>query len=123
MRIILKIIAAPAVLALTLIVAVLNFSVSLASWVLGILSLVLAVCGLFELFIQSNPQWGITGLMLAFLLSPFGLPAAAEWLVCKLDDLTYSLKKQLKEEFLSYDLNIFYLCSECRESNEDNNKF
>ena len=52
-------------------------------------------------------------------------------LVCKkcgkltdiiLDDLTYSLKKQLKEEFLSYDLNIFYLCSECRESNEDNNK-
>ena len=40
-----------------------------------------------------------------------------------LDDLTYSLKKQLKEEFLSYDLNIFYLCSECRESNEDNNKF
>ena len=97
MRIILKIIAAPAVLALTLIVAVLNFSVSLASWVLGILSLVLAVCGLFELFIQSNPQWGITGLVLAFLLSPFGLPAAAEsaaaeWLVCKLDDLTYSLK-------------------------------
>ena len=50
MRIILKIIAAPAVLALTLIVAVLNFSVS------------------------------------------FGLPAAAEWLVCKLDDLNYSLK-------------------------------
>ena len=113
MRIILKIIAAPAVLALTLIVALLNFSVSLASWVLGILSLilavcglfelfiqsnlgilslVLAVCGLFELFIQSNPQWGITGLVLAFLLSPFGLPAAAEWLVCKLDDLTYSLK-------------------------------
>ena len=46
MRIILKVIAAPAVLALTLIVAVLNFSVSLASWVLGILSLILAVCGL-----------------------------------------------------------------------------
>ena len=88
MRIILKIIAAPAVLALTLIVAVLNFSVSLASWVLGILSLILAVCGLFELFIQSNPQWGSTGLVLAFLLSPFGLPAAAEWL----DDLNYSLK-------------------------------
>ena len=39
-----------------------------------------------------------------------------------LDDLTYSLKKQLKEEFLSYDLNIFYLCGECRKSNEDNNK-
>ena len=77
MRIILKIIAAPFVLALTLIVAVLNFSVSLASWVFGILSFFLALCGLFELFIQGNPQWGITGLVLAFLLSPFGLPAAA----------------------------------------------
>ena len=45
MRIILKIIAAPAVLALTLIVAVLNFSVSLASWVLGILSFILKISG------------------------------------------------------------------------------
>ena len=90
MRIILKIIAAPAVLALTLIVALLNFSVSLASWVLGILSLILAVCGLFELFIQSNPQWGITGLVLAFLSPPCAPPPAAEWLVCKLNALTYS---------------------------------
>ena len=55
MRIILKIIAAPFVLALTLLVAVLNFSVSLASWVFGILSFFLALCGLFELFIQGNP--------------------------------------------------------------------
>lgn len=92
MRIILKILAAPFVLALTLLVAVLNFSVSLASWVFGILSLILAVCGLFELFIQHNASWGITGLVLAFLLSPYGLPAAAEWLVGKLDDLNYSLK-------------------------------
>ena len=74
-----------------------TFYISLASWVLGILSLILAVCGLFELFIQSNPQWGITGLVLAFLLSPFGLPAAAEWLVCRLDDLTYSLKTFIAE--------------------------
>lgn len=56
MRIILKIIAAPFVLALTLMVAVLNFSVSLASWMFGILSFFLALCGLFELFIQGNPQ-------------------------------------------------------------------
>ena len=92
MRIVLKILAAPFVLALTLMVAVLNFSVSLASWVFSILSLVLAGCGLFELFIRHNAPWGLTGLVLAFLLSPFGLPAAAEWLVCKLDDLNYSLK-------------------------------
>ena len=93
MRIILKIIAAPAVLALTLIVAVLNFSVSLASWVLGILSLILAVCGLFELFIQSNPQWGITGLVLAFLLSPYGLQAVAGGVITGLDRMNLSLRQ------------------------------
>ena len=60
MRIILKIVAAPFMLALTLIVAVLSFSVSVASWVAGILSLVFAVGGLFELFIQSHTPWGIT---------------------------------------------------------------
>ena len=90
MRIILKIIAAPFMLALTLIVAVLSFSVSVASWVTGVLSLVFAVGGLFELFIQSHTPWGIT--WLAFLLSPFGLPAVAEWLIGKLDGLNYSLK-------------------------------
>ena len=84
MRIILKIIAAPFMLALTLIVAVLSFSVSVASWVAGVLSLVFAVGGLFELFIQSHTPWGITWLAMAFLLSPFGLPAVAEWLICKL---------------------------------------
>ena len=86
MRIILKIIAAPAVLALTLIVAVLNFSVSLASWVLGILSLVLAVCGLFELFIQSNPQWGSPGWCLLFCFPLLGCPPqpsgwSASWMI------------------------------------------
>lgn len=92
MRIILKIVAAPFMLALTLIVAVLSFSVSVASWVAGVLSLVFAVGGLFELFIQSHTPWGITCLAMAFLLSPFGLPAVAEWLICKLDGLNYSLK-------------------------------
>ena len=92
MRIILKIIAAPFMLALTLIVAVLSFSVSVASWVAGILSLVFAVGGLFELFIQSDAFWGVRGLIIAFCVSPFGLPAVAEWLICKLDGLNCSLK-------------------------------
>ena len=95
MRIILKILAAPFVLALTLLVAVLNFSVSLASWVFGILSLIFAVCGLFELFIQHNASWGITGLVLAFLLSPYGLQAVAGLLIEAVDGLGSSLRRFL----------------------------
>ena len=35
---------------------------------------------------------GIQGLVIAFAVSPFGLPAVAEWLIDKLDSLNYSLK-------------------------------
>ncbi|MFQ7694775.1 MAG: CD1845 family protein [Christensenellales bacterium] len=45
---------------------------------------------LFALF--TGDRWGIQGLMIAFVVSPFGLPAVAEWLIDKLDSLNYSLK-------------------------------
>lgn len=37
------------------------------------------------------------------------------------DDLTASLHKQLGEDFLSYDLKVFYLCSDCRRQQETQN--
>ena len=92
MRIILKVIAAPFVLALTLIVAVLSFLHSLAASVLGLLSLLAAVCGLFACTIGNDPRIGIQSLIIAFVVSPFGLPAVAEWIIDKLDYLNYSLK-------------------------------
>ena len=52
MMFILKIIAAPVVLILTLALAVLGFVFSLASWAFGILSFICAICGVFEWFIQ-----------------------------------------------------------------------
>lgn len=33
------------------------------------------------------------------------------------DDLTAPLRSQLGEDFLFYDLKVFYLCPECREKN------
>ena len=32
-----------------------------------------------------------------------------------LEDLTKNLENQLKEEILSYDLKVFYICPDCRE--------
>lgn len=34
------------------------------------------------------------------------------------DDLTSSLRRQLGEDFLSYDLKVFYLCPDCRREKE-----
>ena len=89
---ILKILAAPFVLALTLAVAMLSFICCLSSWALSILAMIAAVCGLFACFIQHDTASGIQMLVVAFVVSPFGLPAVAEWLIGKLDDLNYSLK-------------------------------
>lgn len=33
-------------------------------------------------------------------------------------DLTASLRRQLGEDFLSYDLKVFYLCPDCRKQEE-----
>ena len=92
MRFVLKIFAAPFVLALSLTVGVLSFVFWLASWAFSILSLLFAVCALFSIFIEGDTAWGIQGLVIAFCVSPFGLPAVAEWLISKLDGLNYSLK-------------------------------
>lgn len=92
MRIILKIIAAPFVLLLTLAVAMLSFLHSLAAWVLGILALIAAICGLFACTIGGDSATGVQMLIMAFLVSPFGLPALAEWLIGKLNDLNYALR-------------------------------
>ncbi len=89
---ILKILAAPFVVLLTLVVAVLGFMHSLASWLFGMLSLLCAVCGIFEWFVRRDASTGIYALIVAFVFSPFGLPAVAEWLIDRLDGLNYSLK-------------------------------
>ena len=54
MRFVLKIFAAPFVLALSLAVGVLSFVFSLASWAFSILSLLFAVCALFSIFIEGD---------------------------------------------------------------------
>ena len=79
-------------LVLTLAVAVLSFAHSFASWALNLLSALFLVCGLFELFIQGNTGGGVRGLVITFIVFPCGLPAVAEWLIPKLDDLNYFLK-------------------------------
>ena len=91
MRTIRKIIAAPFVVILTPLVAILTFVFCYAAAALNIVSgigVIIAVCIMFGY----NFTHGCVVLFLAFLISPFGLPKIAEWLIDKLDDLNYSLK-------------------------------
>lgn len=89
MRIVLKIIAAPFVLALMLIVAVLSFLCCIAEavcWLACTVFVLLAACAFF-----AGLHTGcIAALVLAFLVSPFGLPALGGWLVERLYGVKYA---------------------------------
>lgn len=82
MRIIFKILAAPFVLVLTLLVAVLSFLLSLSAGLLSILASVLGLLSVLMLFVEKDISTGIAGLLMAFAISPFGLPALALWPAC-----------------------------------------
>jgi len=92
MKLIAKIFVLPFILALTLLVAVLGFLFSLSGWLFSLAASVLGILGFLTLVTGGGTYAGIAVMVMAFLISPFGLPAVADWIVGKLDDLNYSLK-------------------------------
>ena len=94
MRILLKILAAPLVVALTLFVWICTILLYCTGMVLGLAALVVAVLGVAVLLTYS-PQNGIILLVIAFLISPMGLPTAAAWLLGKVQDWRYAIQDKI----------------------------
>lgn len=92
MKIVLKILAAPAMLLLTLAVAFCTFILMVTGVITWILSGLVFV-GAVVLFFSHQPAGGVAFLVIAFLVSPYGLPALAAWIVGKLDSAKYALRE------------------------------
>ena len=92
MRLILKLISAPLILFLTVLVAVLLFLFSLSSFLLTAASVIMALLGV-GLFFISYPMGGVIYLVTAFLLSPYGLQAVVGAVITGLDRLNLSLRQ------------------------------
>lgn len=90
MRIIGKLLALPFALALSLLTLVLAFFGQIAGVALNILCGLFVIGSLFTLFIEGD-SWGVQGLVIAFCISPFGLPLLAELLLNGLADLSGSM--------------------------------
>ena len=90
----LKIALAPVILALTLFIWVCVGLVYVSGLVLGLVSLALVLLGVAVL-ITYSPQNGLILLLLAFLVSPYGLPLAAIWLLGKVQDLKYLIQDRV----------------------------
>lgn len=91
MKILLKILVAPFVLALSLLAV---FLFDIYAFLLTIAPVILAVLGI-ALFFPPTPIGGIVFLFLAFLFSPYGLQAAACSLLWALDGGKFALYRFL----------------------------
>ena len=77
--------------ALTLIVAIVSFLYYVASALCHVGCMILTLLALV-LFIEGQVLGGVVFLVLAFLVSPFGIPAIADRLVARLRSLNYTLQ-------------------------------
>ena len=94
MRILLKILFAPVMLALILFVNFFAFLLTVSSVFFGIAGTVFAILAAI-LFFAVNRTNAIIVLIFAFLISPFGLPMLAAWLLGKVQQLQYALQDWL----------------------------
>ena len=91
LKLMLKIVAAPVVALLTLFVWTCVGIIYVSGMVLGLASMVIALLGVAVL-VTYSPQNGLILLVIAFLVSPLGLPKAALWLLGKVQDLKYAIQ-------------------------------
>ena len=91
MRLIFKLLAFPFVLVTGLLYLVCKFLVIASGAVLGILSGIVFLASL-ELFFTAGVWAGLAWLVIAFLISPYGLPMAAAWLVGMIGGANHALK-------------------------------
>ena len=94
MKFLLKIIAAPITLILTLFIWLCAGLISCSAFVFKLASALLSILALAVLITYSI-QNGIILLVIAFLVSPMGLPMMAVWLLGKLQGVNATIKNFL----------------------------
>ncbi len=91
LKCLLMIITAPVILVLMLFVWLCTGLIYISSLMLGLLSTVIVLLGV-AVIITYSPQNGVILLVIAFLISPMGLPLAAIWLLGKVQDLKFAIQ-------------------------------
>ena len=94
MRLLLKLLAAPVVLALALSIWICFRLLSCAAFLFGLAGTIVGLLGVAVL-VTYSAQNGIILLVIAFLVSPVGLPMAAGWLLGKLRDLRCAMQDRV----------------------------
>lgn len=94
MRILMKLLTAPIILVLMLFVWICSAMLYCSAFVFGLAGTIIGLLGLAVLVTYSVKN-GVILLVIAFLVSPVGLPMAAAWLLGKIQDLRYAIQDQV----------------------------
>ncbi|MBG0765907.1 MAG: hypothetical protein H0S78_13750 [Tissierellales bacterium] len=92
MRILLKIILFPITLILTVILLICEFICLFGSALLSILAFVIFVLALAIIIFVGETHDGIKTLVLAYLISPYGVPMLATWVIGKIGQVNEWVK-------------------------------
>ena len=88
MKFILKVLFAPIIAVLAGFIWRCALTLRMSAWALGIVSTILGILGLAVLLLVSVTN-GIIVLVIAFLVSPVGLPLAAAWMIGQMQRFRY----------------------------------
>ncbi len=94
MRFILKILFAPIIAALAVSIWLCSVAIRVSGMALSIVSGLFAVAGIVYMITESVGK-GCIGLVIAFLLCPFGLPTLTAWLLGCLQQLRYTIQDKI----------------------------
>ena len=90
MKLLLKIIAAPVIVVLTLFVWICSAVLYCSAYVLGLAGSLLGLLAILVIVLDSVKN-GLILLLAAYLISPLGIPMAAAWLLARVQDLRYAI--------------------------------
>lgn len=88
MKFILKMLFAPVIAVLAVTIWIFAFMLNLSAWFFGLLGTVFGILGLAILLLD-NVTNGIIVLVIAFLVSPLGLPMLAAWMIGQMQKFRY----------------------------------
>lgn len=94
MRLILKILVAPIIVVLTVFVWICALTLRCSAFVFGLAGTIVGILGVASLITDSTTN-GIILLVIAFLVSPFGIPMAAAWLLGQIQRLRYAIQDKI----------------------------
>ena len=90
MKLMLKILAAPVIAALTLFVWICSAILYCSAYLLGLAGSLLGLLAILVIMLDSVKN-GLILLLAAYLISPLGIPMAAAWLLARVQDLRYAI--------------------------------